>query len=134
MMVYHILFYIAIHGLNSFHVIGKSPSLNAGQMLGLKAAGPIGTFFGMLIFGYLGDRLGRKRMCMYRIPQFCYPKTKRSQKCLTDGQELAIIIIAVFVQSMLGQARAVNIINALIVWRFIVCYLLSSWTLSKQLN
>ena len=39
---------------------------------------------------------------------------------LVDGMELLIIITAVFVQAMLGQARAINVINALIVWRFIV--------------
>ncbi|KAH8100143.1 major facilitator superfamily domain-containing protein [Cristinia sonorae] len=73
--------------------------LNPTQLLGLKAAGPIGTFFGMLVFGYLGDRLGRKRMY---------------------GQELVIIIVAVFVQALAGQAKAVDIINVLIVWRFIM--------------
>ena len=39
---------------------------------------------------------------------------------IVDGMELLIIITAVFVQAMLGQARAINVINALIVWRFIV--------------
>lgn len=42
-------------------------TLTPGQQLGMKAAGSIGTFFGMLIFGYLGDRLGRKRVCEYTV-------------------------------------------------------------------
>lgn len=37
--------------------------------------------------------------------------------------ELVIIIVAVFVQAMLAQGRAVNIIGTLTVWRFIVCFL-----------
>ena len=41
------------------------PQLNAAQSLGIKVATPVGTFFGQLIFGWLADVLGRKRMCMY---------------------------------------------------------------------
>ena len=37
-----------------------------------------------------------------------------------DGMELYIIITAVFVQAMLGQGGAVNIINSMIIWRLIV--------------
>lgn len=37
-----------------------------------------------------------------------------------DGMELFIIITAVFVQAMLGQGGAVNIINSMIIWRLIV--------------
>ena len=41
------------------------PQLNSGQSLGIKVATPVGTFFGQLIFGWLADVVGRKRMCMY---------------------------------------------------------------------
>jgi hypothetical protein len=35
------------------------------QDLGLKAATPIGNIFGQLLFGWLADVVGRKRMCAY---------------------------------------------------------------------
>jgi len=37
--------------------------LNANQDLGVKVATPVGTLVGQLIFGWLGDIVGRKRMC-----------------------------------------------------------------------
>ncbi|TCD61652.1 Inorganic phosphate transporter pho84 [Steccherinum ochraceum] len=78
---------------------GSAPVLSPAQILGLKAAGPIGTFFGMLVFGYLGDRLGRKRIY---------------------GMELLIIICSVFTQSLMAQGRAVNIVGTLTLSRFIM--------------
>ncbi|KAL1694243.1 major facilitator superfamily domain-containing protein [Schizophyllum commune] len=76
-----------------------SRALNADQDLGIKVATPCGTFFGQLLFGYLADHLGRKRMY---------------------GVELMIIIIATFAQALSGHAPAVGIIGALVVWRFIM--------------
>jgi PHS family inorganic phosphate transporter-like MFS transporter len=37
--------------------------LNKNQDLGVKVATPVGTFFGQLLFGWLADVVGRKRMC-----------------------------------------------------------------------
>ena len=37
--------------------------LTANQELGLKVATPVGTLVGQLLFGWLADRVGRKRMC-----------------------------------------------------------------------
>ncbi|KAL1752494.1 major facilitator superfamily domain-containing protein [Schizophyllum commune] len=76
-----------------------SRALNSDQDLGIKVATPCGTFFGQLLFGYLADHLGRKRMY---------------------GVELMIIIIATFAQALSGHAPAVGIIGALVVWRFIM--------------
>jgi MFS transporter, PHS family, inorganic phosphate transporter len=43
---------------------GKS-SLSTNQDLGVKVATPIGTLVGQLLFGWLADIVGRKRMCAY---------------------------------------------------------------------
>jgi len=37
-------------------------ALTPNQDLGLKIATPVGTLIGQLLFGYLADRVGRKRM------------------------------------------------------------------------
>ena len=43
----------------------KGPALNSAQDLGIKIATPVGTLIGQLVFGWLGDVVGRKRICMY---------------------------------------------------------------------
>ncbi|KAH8826641.1 phosphate permease [Flagelloscypha sp. PMI_526] len=80
-------------------VYGHNGSLTANQELGIKVATPVGTFVGQLLFGWLADQIGRKRMY---------------------GIELMIIIIATFAQALSGNASAVNIFGVLIVWRFIM--------------
>jgi len=37
--------------------------LSANQSLGVKVATPVGNLVGQLLFGWLADVLGRKRMC-----------------------------------------------------------------------
>jgi len=74
-------------------------SLAVHQDLGIKVASPVGTLVGQLVFGWLADIVGRKRMY---------------------GVELCIIIIATFAQALSGQAHAVSIIGVLVVWRFIM--------------
>ena len=43
------------------------PALNNAQGLGIKIATPVGTLIGQLLFGWLADVVGRKRMCMYSL-------------------------------------------------------------------
>lgn len=38
-------------------------ALSTWQSTGVKAATPVGNLFGQVIFGWLADVLGRKRMC-----------------------------------------------------------------------
>lgn len=45
------------------YVYGVGQKLNKNQDLGVKVATPVGTLVGQLIFGYLADRIGRKKMC-----------------------------------------------------------------------
>ncbi|KAF7327839.1 Inorganic phosphate transporter [Mycena kentingensis (nom. inval.)] len=73
--------------------------LTANQDLGVKVATPVGTLVGQLLFGWLADVVGRKRMY---------------------GVELMIIIIATFAQALTGAGHAVSIVGVLVVWRFIM--------------
>ncbi|GAA96763.1 hypothetical protein E5Q_03434 [Mixia osmundae IAM 14324] len=73
--------------------------LTANQDLGLKVATPVGTFCGQLLFGWLADVYGRKRMY---------------------GIELMIIIIATLGQAVSGHGPAVSLIGVLVMWRFIM--------------
>ncbi|KAG5646125.1 hypothetical protein DXG03_004364 [Asterophora parasitica] len=73
--------------------------LNKRQDLGVKVATPVGTLVGQLLFGWLADVVGRKRMY---------------------GVELMIIIIGTFAQALSGGGHAVGIIGVLVVWRFLM--------------
>lgn len=45
------------------YVYGHKQVLTANQDLGVKVAVPVGTLVGQLVFGWLADIVGRKRMC-----------------------------------------------------------------------
>ncbi|KAK0460022.1 inorganic phosphate transporter [Desarmillaria tabescens] len=81
------------------YVYGHNQALSANQDLGLKVATPVGTLVGQLLFGWLADLVGRKRMY---------------------GIELILMIIATFGQTVSGSGHAVNIIGVLVVWRFLM--------------
>ncbi|KAK0487091.1 phosphate transporter [Armillaria novae-zelandiae] len=81
------------------YVYGHNQALSSNQDLGLKVATPVGTLVGQLLFGWLADILGRKRMY---------------------GVELILMIIATFGQTVSGSGHAVNIIGVLVVWRFLM--------------
>lgn len=49
------------------YLYGHNHTLNINQDLGVKVATPIGNLFGQLLFGWLADVLGRKRMCMSNL-------------------------------------------------------------------
>ncbi|KAF9234629.1 major facilitator superfamily domain-containing protein [Melanogaster broomeanus] len=93
------IFAISIAANMLAYVYGKGGVLTAWQSTGVKAATPVGNLFGQLVFGWLADILGRKRMY---------------------GIELMIMIIATFGQALSGSAPAVSIIGVIIVWRFIM--------------
>jgi PHS family inorganic phosphate transporter-like MFS transporter len=49
------------------NIYGHGQSLNTNQDLGVKVATPIGNLVGQLLFGWLADVVGRKRMCQYFV-------------------------------------------------------------------
>ncbi|KAJ7203130.1 phosphate permease [Mycena pura] len=75
------------------------PALNSAQNLGLRIATPVGNLFGQLFFGWLADKVGRKRMY---------------------GVELIFMIVGTFAQATAGGGQAMNVIAMLVFWRFIV--------------
>jgi len=81
------------------YLYGPKQKLTVNQDLGVKVATPIGTLCGQLLFGWLADVVGRKRMY---------------------GVELIIIIVGTFGQVLSGNAHAVNIFGVIIVWRFLM--------------
>lgn len=81
------------------YVIHQGGSLTPNQDLGLKVATPIGTFIGQLLFGWLADVYGRKKMY---------------------GIELMIIIVATIGQAVSGSGSAVTLIGVLIFWRLLM--------------
>ena len=44
-------------------IILKGGKLSTNQDLGVKVATPVGTLVGQLLFGWLADVVGRKKMC-----------------------------------------------------------------------
>jgi PHS family inorganic phosphate transporter-like MFS transporter len=62
----------------------------------IKAATSGGTVIGMLLFGWLADRLGRRKMY---------------------GIELAIIVLATLAQSLAAPSVSVTLTGLLIFWR-----------------
>lgn len=98
------------------YVYTTSHTLNTNQDLGVKVAAPIGTLFGQLIFGWLADVVGRKRMCMFFF--LFLVCVWWSLLLFIDGFELIIIIVGTFGQAISGQGPTVGIIGALICWRF----------------
>jgi len=65
----------------------------------IKVAPNVGTVFGMVVFGYLADVLGRKRMY---------------------GIELMIIIIATLAESLCSFSPAMGIVGVIVFWRVIM--------------
>ena len=56
------LFFSLHFGLISLNFY-PGQKLNKAQDLGVKVATPVGTLVGQLLFGWLADIVGRKRMC-----------------------------------------------------------------------
>jgi PHS family inorganic phosphate transporter-like MFS transporter len=75
---------------------GKIPS-TADTAIKVSTSG--GTVIGQLFFGWLADRIGRKRMY---------------------GIELMIIIMATLAQALSSDSRAISIVGILIFWRVIM--------------
>ncbi|KAN0113395.1 phosphate transporter [Russula decolorans] len=81
------------------YVYGQNNNLQPGVDFGLKVASPVGNLVGQVLFGWLADLVGRKRMY---------------------GIELMIIITSTFAQAIAGSGPALNIVGALTCLRFIM--------------
>lgn len=96
-------------------------ALTSWQTASLKLATPVGNLIGQILFGWLADILGRKRMCeRANMPSFI-PLTIIGP----DGIELVIMIVATFGQAVSGRGPGLNVVSILIVWRVIVSVLYS---------
>ncbi|KAI9000662.1 inorganic phosphate transporter [Trametes punicea] len=76
-----------------------SQQLSVGQQVAIKIATPAGVLCGQLLFGWLGDVLGRKRIY---------------------GMELLLILVATFGQVLCAPSVAVSVIGVLTFWRFMM--------------
>jgi len=74
-------------------------TLSTNASLGVKVATPVGTLVGQLLFGWLADVLGRKKMY---------------------GFELMLIIVTTFAQALSATGPSVDVIGVLVVWRFLM--------------
>lgn len=108
-----------IYPFKSSHSYLTARVLNATQDLGLKISTQIGTFVGQLLFGWLADIYGRKRMCE-SIAEAVLICGGAWPIYFLDGVELIIMITATFAQALTAGNQAVSIVGALIVWRFIM--------------
>nr|ODN89126.1 phosphate:H+ symporter [Cryptococcus depauperatus CBS 7841] len=93
------IFSISIAASMIGYVYHRGGSNTANQDLGIKVAHSIGTLFGQLLFGWLADHVGRKRMY---------------------GIELMIIIVGTLGQTVAGHAPGISIYGVIIMWRFIM--------------
>ncbi|VDB94294.1 unnamed protein product [Peniophora sp. CBMAI 1063] len=78
---------------------GGATSLGVNQDLGVKVATPIGNVAGQLVFGWLADVFGRKRMY---------------------GIELIIMILATLAHAVSAAGPGLSMTGVIIVWRFIL--------------
>lgn len=89
--------------------------------LGIKVATSVGTIIGQLVFGWLADVIGRKRIYGSEARLLCFAQ------CMLITVQLLIIIIGCLVQSMAGEgfkipghSPAVSTVGVIMFWRFIV--------------
>jgi len=94
-------------------------TLERGVEFGLKVASPVGNLIGQLLFGWLADVVGRKRMCKSGR-SVVSSDTKVFRPTIADGVELMIIITSTFAQAIAGSGPAVDIVAVLTLLRFIM--------------
>jgi PHS family inorganic phosphate transporter-like MFS transporter len=82
-----------------YHLLTNTYSFRYNVDTALKVSASVGTVIGQLLFGWLADRVGRKRMY---------------------GVELMIIIVATVAQAVAGNGQAVSVWGVITFWRVIL--------------
>ena len=90
--------------------------MSTNQDLGIKVTTSVGNLIGPLLFGWLTDVLGQKRMCKQHPPIVKREKCSggllhfidRSLWHFADGIELMIMITGTFVQALVANGPAVT--------------------------
>ncbi|KAI0255076.1 phosphate permease [Lactifluus subvellereus] len=93
------IFTISIVAIMVGYVYGEGNHLVPWVDFGLKVASPLGNLIGQVLFGWLADLVGRKRMY---------------------GIELMIIVTSTFAQAIAGSGPTVHIVGVLTFWRFLM--------------
>lgn len=109
------IFSISIAASMIGYVYHNGKSNTANQDLGVKVAHSIGTFVGQLLFGWLGDVVGRKKM--YGI-ELVSPLILRLRPRLMCRQ--IIIIVGTLGTAIAGSSLGISVYGVIIFWRFIM--------------
>lgn len=84
---------------NSSGTVSNGGLMPIDEQIAIKAATAGGAVLGQLLFGFLADKLGRRRMY---------------------GVELVIIVLATFAQSLASPSPAISMSGLLIFWRVVM--------------
>ncbi|KAK9473825.1 major facilitator superfamily domain-containing protein [Dipodascopsis tothii] len=90
---------IAVTMLGYVYFADNKSKLPTNSDTAVKVATSAGTVIGQLFFGYMADRVGRKRVY---------------------GLELIVIMVATLAQALSGHSQSLNIIGVLCFWRVIM--------------
>lgn len=86
-------------GLVYFQNSENKGVMPANTATAIKVSVSVGAVIGQLVFGYLADRIGRRKMY---------------------GIELIIMIVTTFTQASIGSSKAISVVGIIIAWRILL--------------
>lgn len=98
-------------------VYGNGGSFNKHQELGIKVSTQIGILIGQLLFGWLADVVGRRKM--YGFELIIGGLALLQLRNIFNAQNFTVTL-ATFVQALAGQGPAMSIVGMLVIFRFIM--------------